>query len=311
MYFDGIIGQDFAKKYLINSIKTQKLNSSYLFEGIDGIGKKKTALEFSKILLEVENPQNSSDFNDIFPEGQSVKIEQIRKLESDIVLKPRGNYKIYIINDAQKMTHQAQNALLKTLEEPPSYAVIILISNNKNALLETIVSRCDSIKFSPISKNDTIEFLKSKFIDENKSKVLASFASGSLQRALDLAENEEFSEMRRILDENLKIIFNKDVVSIMELANNLTKYKNKIYDFLDIMLNYFRDVAFLKEGMEESMIINVDKIFEIKKYMSLLSYSQISKIIVIIEDTKKNFDSNCNFNLNLQVMFLNIYEVIK
>ena len=129
MYFDNIIGQDFAKKYLTNSIKKNKINHAYMFEGIDGIGKKKFSQELSKILLDTENIENSPDYINIHPDGNSIKIAQIRKLQTDIIVKPHKKYKIYIINQAESMTVEAQNALLKTLEEPPEYAIIIL--NNK------------------------------------------------------------------------------------------------------------------------------------------------------------------------------------
>ena len=148
MYFDNIIGQDFAKKYLTNSIKKNKINHAYMFEGIDGIGKRTFSQELSKILLDTENLESSPDYINIYPdEKNSIKIAQIRKLLTDIIVKPHKQYKIYIINQAETMTRDAQNALLKTLEEPPEYAIIILITSNKEALLDTIKSRCEIISF--------------------------------------------------------------------------------------------------------------------------------------------------------------------
>ena len=114
MYFDNIIGQDFAKKYLTNSINKNKINHAYMFEGIDGIGKKKFSQELSKILLETDNVDSSPDYINIHPDGNSIKIAQIRKLQTDIIIKPHKKYKIYIINQADSMTVEAQNALLKT-----------------------------------------------------------------------------------------------------------------------------------------------------------------------------------------------------
>jgi len=151
MYFENIIGQEFAKKYLTNSMRKNKINHAYMFEGIEGIGKKKFAGELSRILLNSENVDSSPDYINIYPDGSSIKIAQIRKLQTDIIIKPHKDYKIYIINDAEKMTIEAQNALLKTLEEPPGYAIMILITSNKQALLDTIKSRCEIIKFLPIS----------------------------------------------------------------------------------------------------------------------------------------------------------------
>ena len=131
MYFEKIKGQEFAKKYMENSIKKGKVNHAYMFEGIEGIGKETFAEELSKILLETDNLENAPDCIRIKPDGNSIKIAQIRNLQSDIIIKPHKKYKIYIIDKSEKMTTEAQNALLKTLEEPPEYAIIILVANNK------------------------------------------------------------------------------------------------------------------------------------------------------------------------------------
>ena len=117
MYFNNIIGQEFAKKYITNSIKNDKVNHAYMFEGIDGIGKNLFAKEFGKLLINVDNVDNSPDYINIEPTGSSIKIAQIRELQSDIIIKPHSKYKIYVINHAEKMTVESQNALLKTLEE--------------------------------------------------------------------------------------------------------------------------------------------------------------------------------------------------
>jgi DNA polymerase III, gamma/tau subunits len=150
MYFENIKGQEFAKKYMRNSINKGKINHAYMFEGIEGIGKETFANDLAKILLETEHLDNAPDCIRLKPDGNSIKIAQIRNLQSDIVIKPHKEYKIYIIDKSERMTVEAQNALLKTLEEPPEYAIIILVTNNKESLLPTIRSRCEIIKFTPI-----------------------------------------------------------------------------------------------------------------------------------------------------------------
>ncbi|WP_024622416.1 ATP-binding protein [Metaclostridioides mangenotii] len=311
MYFDNIIGQSFAKKYLKSSINNDKLNSAYMFDGIDGIGKKKMAYELAKILLEIEHPENSPDYIDVFPNGNSVKVDQIRKLQSDIIIKPHNKYKIYILNNAEKMTVEAQNALLKTLEEPPQYAIIILVTNNKEALLNTIKSRCDIVKFNSIPHNEMIGYLVQNGIEEKKSTLLTSFSRGSLERALDLANSTEFTDMRDDVQKYIKVLFDKNTVDILELPNDIDKYKSKIIDLLDIIIDYFRDIVLLKERVDRDMLINIDKINFLESISIKITYSQVSRIIGIIEEAKKKSRSNCNFNINMQVMFLNIYEVIK
>ncbi|EQF22669.1 DNA polymerase III, delta subunit [Clostridioides difficile CD160] len=311
MYFENIIGQSFAKKYLTNSIKKNKLNNAYMFEGIDGIGKKKFADELSKLLLDYVNLENSPDYVLIKPDGNSIKIAQIRSLQSDIVIRPHKDYKIYIINNAEKMTVEAQNALLKTLEEPPNYAIIILVTNNKESLLETIKSRCDIIKFSPIPMQDLKNYLINAGIEEERAQLLATFSRGSIENALNLSQSTEFSVMREDIQQYIQVMLDKNIVEILNIPNNMEKYRGKIISLLDIMINYFRDIILLKENVNKNMLINVDKLVFIQNMSGKISYSQLSKIIDIIEDAKSKIKSNCNFNISIQVMSLNIYEVIK
>ncbi|HID1129974.1 TPA: ATP-binding protein [Clostridioides difficile] len=311
MYFENIIGQDFAKKYLTNSIKKNKLNNAYMFEGMDGIGKKKFADELSKLLLDYENLENSPDYVLIKPDGNSIKIAQIRNLQSDIVIRPHKDYKICIINNAEKMTVEAQNALLKTLEEPPNYAIIILVTNNKESLLETIKSRCDIIKFSPIPIEDLKRYLINTGIEEERAQLLAIFSRGSIENALNLSQSSEFSMMREDIQQYIQIMLDKNIVEILNIPNNMEKYRGKIIALLDMMINYFRDIILLKENVNKNMLINVDKLVFIQNMSGKISYSQLSKIIDIIEDAKSKIKSNCNFNISIQVMSLNIYEVIK
>lgn len=311
MYFRNIIGQEFAKKYLTNSINNNKLSHAYMFEGIDGIGKKKLADELCKILLNSENIDNSPDYINIYPDGNSIKIAQIRKLQTDIIIKPHKDYKLYILNDAEKMTIEAQNALLKTLEEPPEYAIMILITSNKDALLDTIKSRCEILKFLPISLFDLKEYLIKTGVEEQRAQLLATFSRGSIKKALELSESAEFAVMRDDIQSYIQTILDRNIVDILEIPGQMDKYKSEIINILDMVINYFRDIMLLKEKVDKSMIINSDKITFVQNMGKKISYSQVSKIIDIIEETKKKIRSNCNFNISIQVMALNIYEVIK
>lgn len=311
MYFKDIIGQEFAKKYLTNSINKDKVSHAYLFEGMNGVGKKTLAKEFAKTLIKVDKLENSPDYISIEPEGSSIKIAQIRKLQTDVLVKPHSDYKIYIINKAEKMTVESQNALLKTLEEPPAYVIIILITSNKNSLLDTIKSRCEIIKFLPVSFIQTKKYLEDMGIEERKASILATFSRGSISKALELSESADFMLMREDIQNNIQTLLEKNVVEILELPSKYDKYKDNIIEVLDMMINYFRDIMMLKENIGKDMIINIDKITYVQNMSKKINYSQVSKIIDIIEETKKKLKSNCNFNLSIQVMALNIYEVIK
>lgn len=311
MYFEDIIGQEFAKKYLTNSINNNKISHAYMFEGIEGIGKKKLTEELAKLLLDISDVNNSPDYIEIKPDGNSIKIAQIRKLQTDIIIKPHKDYKIYVINDAHKMTVEGQNALLKTLEEPPKYAIIILVTSNKEALLDTIKSRCEIIKFLPISLIDLKKYLIQKGVDEQRAQLLATFSRGSIEKALELSESSEFALMREEIQSYIERLLDKNIVDILDISLDIEKYRGDIFNILDIMINYFRDIMFIKEKIDRDMIINSDKITFLQNMSKKISYSQVSKIIDIIEEIKKKIRSNCNFNISMQVMALNIYEVIK
>ena len=311
MYFENIKGQEFAKKYMINSINKGKINHAYMFEGIEGIGKETFAYDLAKILLETPHLENAPDCIRVKPEGNSIKIAQIRNLQSDIVIKPHKKYKIYIIDKAEKMTLEAQNALLKTLEEPPEYAIIILVTNNKEGLLPTIRSRCEIVKFTPIPFIEIKNYLINQGIEPNRANLLSSFSRGSMKKALELASSNEFYEMKENVQKYIETILSKNMVEILDIPTQIEQYKGEIINVLDIMINYFRDIMICKEHVNKSMIINADKLVFIQTMSSKITYSQVSKIIDIIEDTKIKIKGNCNFNVSIQVMSLNIYEVIK
>ena len=311
MYFEKIRGQRFAKKYLSNSIKSNMISHAYMFEGLSGVGKNTMARDLATTLLEMENLFNSPDYIEITPDGNSIKIAQIRKLQSDILVKPYKSYKIYVIDEAQKMTVEAQNALLKTLEEPPKYAIIILITNNKESLLDTIKSRCEIIKFTPIPLVEVADYLTQTGVDKNRASLLANFSRGSMQKAIELSESEDFHIMRDEVQKYVETFLTGSMLDIMDIQSSIEKYKDNITNVLDLLVNYFRDIMMVKENVDSSMIINLDRLVFIKNMSTKITYSQLSKIIDIIEETKNKLRSNCNFNISIQVMTLNIYEVIK
>ena len=311
MYFEKIRGQRFAKKYLSNSIKSNMISHAYMFEGPSGVGKNTMARDLATTLLEMENLFNSPDYIEITPDGNSIKIAQIRKLQSDILVKPYKSYKIYVIDEAQKMTVEAQNALLKTLEEPPKYAIILLISSNKESLLDTIKSRCEIIKFTPIPLVEVADYLTQTGVDKNRASLLANFSRGSMQKAIELSESEDFHIMRDEVQKYVETFLTGSMLDIMDIQSSIEKYKDNITNVLDLLVNYFRDIMMVKENVDSSMIINLDRLVFIKNMSTKITYSQLSKIIDIIEETKNKLRSNCNFNISIQVMTLNIYEVIK
>ncbi len=200
--FENIIGNTSNKKILEKAIETGKISHSYIFSGPEGIGKSLFAKEFAKAIL-CENTQNKpcnncksciefDNYNNpdiviIDEKEESIKTELIKNLTNDVLKKPlNGNRKIYIIDNSENMTREAQNTLLKTLEEPPEYIVIILITKNHNLLLNTIKSRCIKIQFAELTDEELIEYFNGDITNET-----IKIAEGSITRALNVKNKEE------------------------------------------------------------------------------------------------------------------------
>ncbi|WXR60510.1 DNA polymerase III subunit delta' C-terminal domain-containing protein [Peptostreptococcaceae bacterium AGR-M142] len=308
--FENILGQDMPKNFIKKALENNKISHAYIFEGPKGIMKKEFAIEFSEIILK-QNPLSSPDFTIVRPEKNSFKISQVRELIKDIYIKPYKENKIYIIEDAHKMTIQAQNSFLKTLEEPPSYAIIILICENINLLLDTIKSRCESVKFRPLRIDVIRDYLiNEKNIEEKEASMLASFSSGIIKRAINLYESKDFNSIRKGIEKFLDIILSKKVLNILVLTKYLENNKDDITEILDLTISYFRDMMFVKEGIY-NQIINVDRIDFIDDCSYKFSRKALMKAVLIIEDSKLKLNSNCNFNLTMETMLLNLKEVIK
>lgn len=203
MSFENIIGNCNVKQLLMNSVSSDNILHSYMFVGPDGIGKCLFAKEFAGLALgNNASLENHPDFMLIKPEdSKSIKIEQIRYLQEKIAEKPIvSSKKVYIINEADTMTKEAQNCLLKTLEEPPEYAVIILVLSIENKLLTTIKSRCTKIAFSPLSNDDVLKYFSINNLDL-PSKHMLKVCSGSIGKAIEL-QNEAigFDEIDSVLN---------------------------------------------------------------------------------------------------------------
>lgn len=292
--FDKIIGNDEIKEMLYKSVKDKKTSHSYLFVGIEGIGKKEIAKEFAKMLLCISDNKycntcksciefdsnNNPDFLYIEPDGNSVKIEQIRYIQRKIQEKPIiSNKKVYIINDADKMTTEAQNCLLKTLEEPPEYSTIILIGSNENMFLSTIKSRCMIIHFSKIEDEKIRKYLEEKYeLKDIKQNMLEMF-QGSIGKAILLKDKKEQYEKIEVIIKSLR---KKSIIDILNMSEILYKSKEEIFDILEYI-----NVILIK--------------------LARTDYEYI-KCINIVEDTKTRLKQNANYDMSIDNMLFNMWE---
>lgn len=276
MSFKNIPGQSKTKKILKDTIKKDRISHAYLFTGNKGLGKSEMAREFAQAIFCNKNVSegcgecisckkfkhdNHPDFHviDIQEDHKSILIDQIRELQKEISYKPyESDYKIYIIDNAENMTEQAQNSLLKTLEEPPEYAIIILTNEDKNDLISTIVSRCQEVKLYNQPEDIIKQYLKEeKSFNEEKAALYATLARGKYKKAVNLALKEDFIDKR---DEIIKFITNideKDNYEIYELSEKLKKISESDFPLFELLLSLFRDILVLKQD-ESDAIINFD-----------------------------------------------------
>lgn len=271
--FEDILGNDDVKKYLTNCIENKNFSHSYIFSGIKGIGKYTFAKDFAKCILEDSMMQ---DYYELGPDGKSIKVSQIRELQNVINIKPTFSKKsVYIIDDADLMTIEAQNSLLKTLEEPPEYVVIILIVHNERSILSTVKSRCVNIKFNKLSDKDIKKyFLKNDLNFEDKNINVFKVLDGSLN-------NIDF--IRDDYDE---------LLNLTVFVTNLKKNK---------VINFFQEVSVFYD--------NHDKIIRLLEYLNILLFeNSYFQLIEIVEKTKNKILMNNNFEMCIDYMILNFIE---
>lgn len=298
MNFKDIIGNEKEKEILQKIIKSNQIGHSYIFLGVEGIGKKLIAKEFAKKILCLSKEKgcnkcqsciefegnNHPDYVEITPDGKNIKIDQIREFQQKVFEKPViSTRKIYVIDDADKMTKEAQNCLLKTLEEPPSYVVIILIVANEDKLLNTIRSRCSKMVFSKL----TIDELKKYIKDENTEENMLIKANGSIKRLIHIQENKEtYIELESIINKIQK----QGLLDVLKLTDIFTKNKDIVNEMLDYM-----SLTFFKMHNNNSF------------YGSQANFINCIKII---EEVKRRIAANSNYDMCIDYLYLKIWEEI-
>jgi len=326
--FKQIVGNEQIKKNLQNSILNNKLSHAYIINGVAGCGKKLLANTLAKTLQCEKNSTDaccecisckvfdSSNHPDVIyvktQNKKSIGVDDIRQQVINIAqIKPyKYKYKIFIIEAADTMTFQAQNSILKTIEEPPMYAVFLLLSNKINNFLPTILSRCVILKMKPLSEDIISNHIVYNLnISPQLAKIYSTFAQGSIGKAILISSSEEFINMRNKTIQWFSELNNKDIIQIFELVNEIETYKSDITDILDISYIFYRDILTAKNPDTQKYILQTDKLNIIKQQCDILSYDSIFKILDIIEATKQKLKSNANFQLALEIMFLKIKEV--
>lgn len=325
--FKDVVGHRDIIQYIKNSVEQKKVSHAYILNGERGSGKKLLAHLFA-MTLQCESGQsepcgqcrsckqadggNQPDIITVTHEKPgSIGVEDIRQqINADIMIKPyAGPYKVYIVPGADMMTVQAQNALLKTIEEPPEYAVIFLLTENADSLLQTIRSRCVMLKLRNVKQTLIKKYLmEQRQIPDYQAAVCAAFAQGNIGRAIMLASSEHFTEIKDGAIQLMKYIGEMELHEIVAAIKEINKYKLEVTDYLDIITIWYRDVLLYKATKDVSNVIFSDQLKFIKEKASKSSYEGIEIILEAIEKAKTRLKANVNFDLVMELLLLTIKE---
>lgn len=325
--FNNIIGHDQIKEHFQNAVRTGKVSHAYILSGEAGMGRKSLAGAFALGLLcekgLAEPCMQCHACKQVLAGGHpdliyvthekpgSIGVDDIREQINDtILIRPYSSYyKIYIVDEAEKMTVQAQNALLKTIEEPPSYAVILLLSTNPDTFLPTILSRCVQLKLKPLKDTVVKEYLiQSLGVAETKAEIYAAFARGNLGRAVYLAQSEEFQGMYSELLHMLKHLKETDISELLDYIHKLKEDKADISGCLDFMQMWYRDVLMYKTTKDINLLIFKEEYSAVKSAGTTSSYEGLEKILEAIDKARVRLGANVNMELVMELMLLTMKE---
>ncbi len=300
MKYTDILGNEKVKDILKKAVQHNTVLHSYLFVGEEGIGKSLFAKEFAKSILclgkekpceacksciEIEE-NNQPDYIEIVPDGNSIKIEQIRNMQLKVAEKPIvSTKKVYVIQEADTMTQEAQNALLKTLEEPPEYITIILIASNENSILNTIKSRCTKIVFEPLSNEELKRYAQEYWKDATIPEEVFASSMGSIAR---LRNNIEHQELYTNVYQCINQIENKSLLDFLKQAESIAKAKEESDAVLEFLVSILFSLA--KEKTEKK-----------QNYLNCVE---------IVDNTKKNLQFNSNYDMQIDTMLIKMWEEI-
>ncbi len=326
--FSDVVGQEQLKEYLESAIRLNKISHAYIINGERDAGKEFIAKTFA-MALQCENRHGvepcqechsckqalSGNHPDIIfithEKPGTISVDDIRRqINNDVAIKPySGPKKIYIMNEGEKMTVQAQNALLKTLEEPPEYAVILLLTTNVNSLLPTILSRCVVLNMKPARDDQIKKFLMDNMgIPDYKANVCVAFARGNVGKARILAKSEEFDKVKEEAITLLKYINEMELSEIVAAIKKINEYQLDVNDYLDILSIWYRDALLFKATHDVNNLIFKEEIQYIRKVADRSTYEGIEEIIDGLEKSKQRLSANVNFDLTLELLLLTIKE---
>ncbi|HEX9778279.1 MAG TPA: DNA polymerase III subunit delta' [Geopsychrobacteraceae bacterium] len=320
MTFASITGHDQQKEILRRALQNGRIAHAYLFEGPDGIGKRLVALALARALVcrtgkgcgdcpacrKIDH-NNHPDLHLLDAEGATIKIDQIRRIQKELSLRPlEAEYKICLIDGAQWLNPAAGNALLKTLEEPQGKALLILLTGRPEALLDTIRSRCQRLPFRRLPQQRLAEILESRLeLGTVEAQVLAALSEGSFKKALG-SNRELYLERRRDLIRSLIALSSGSIFPLMELAQALADDKDQLPEILEIFQAFFRDLLLMLHGRPESDLVNRDLRETLHRQVKRETVGGLIRKLEALEEGRRHLTRNVNRQLAMEVMLMRI-----
>lgn len=319
MPFADIIGHERVVEVFRRALRSGKTSHSYLFEGPAGCGRKTTARALVQAIFCTEHGDDAcdacaqcrkvaadshADIHYIEPDGQFIKIEQVRELQRDLSLRPyEAPRKACIIESAERFNPAAGNSLLKTLEEPPGNAIIILLTENAGMLLPTIRSRCQLVRFSPLSPENIRLLLERRGMIPETAELLAPMAEGSILRALEL-DNEALGNRQAILLARLSVLDRNRIATIFDASEELSTSRDETLETLDMLISFMRDTAHLAAGSAD--IVNSTVRTALEGFAAKWPLQRALRILDDCLETRRAVQRNANGKLALDRLFMRI-----
>ena len=322
--FSEIVGHEQIKDHLQAAIRDKKPFHAYIFQGDEGVGKEAMARTFAAGLQCQGGPENpckecvscrqieSGNQPDVIwvtREKTSLGVDEIREqLCNTMEIKPFSSpYKVYLVPEAEKMTEAAQNALLKTIEEPPEYGVVILMTSNITALLPTIQSRCLTLEFRPLSTATVEAFLRQQCqVPDYLAKASAAFAQGNLGKAVRYAKSEDFIERKDQILSLLRGVEQMDLSEMLAVIKELGTRREEVRDYIDLMVLWYRDVLIFKATKNVNQLLFQEEASHISREASHRSYEKLEEILQAFEKAKIRLRANVSFDITMELMLLTL-----
>lgn len=313
-----VLGQSFCKKYFNGAFQNNKVSHSYIINGPDGIGKSIFALYMAQMLLckNAKKPcgvcnscikiekLNHPDVKIISSGKKSIGVNDIRDLIEEINTKPyEGDRKVIIIKKADSITHEGQNAILKTLEEPPDNVIIIMLVELLDNILQTIQSRCQILRFGRVNSEEIMQYLLNNGHNGLTAEIAVSLSEGIPGKALSMLDSK-YINLRKSTIETANRIIKADPLTGFELGKFFLDNKDEIQFIFDILTVWYRDILIYKVTRNKKNIINRDFYDILVEESQLLSYNRLDRIMDTIKETSEKIKQYANFQLAVEIMIL-------